>query len=88
MKKHFLIFMGIIMLMLCVGCSSNTNNSPDNVALEMANILSKGDYKNASKLFDSDEVYIESKAFEEYLNTNDLNIKGNKKIDIVRLELR
>ena len=84
MKKHFFAFVGIIMLMLCVGCSSNANNSPDNVALEMANILSKGDYKNASKLFDSDEVYIESKAFEEYLNTNDLNIKGNKKIELVK----
>ena len=84
MKKHFFIFMGIIMIMLCVGCSSNANNSPDNVALEMANILSKGDYKNVSKLFDSDEVYIEGKAFEEYLNTNDLNIKGNKKIELVK----
>ena len=84
MKKCFFAAAGIIMLMLCVGCSSNANSSPDNVALEMANILSKGDYKDVSKLFDSDEVYIESKAFEEYLNDNDLNIKGNKKKELVK----
>ena len=84
MKKRFFAAAGIIMLMLCVGCSSNANSSPDNVALEMANILSKGDYKDVSKLFDSDEVYIEGKAFEEYLNDNDLNIKGNKKKELVK----
>lgn len=84
MKKHFFAFIGIIMLMLCFGCSKSINNSPDGVALEMANILSGGNYKNVDKLFDGDEVYIESKAFEEYLNTNDLNIKGNKKIELVK----
>lgn len=84
MKKHFFAFIGIIMLMLCFGCSKNINNSPDGVALEMANILSDGNYKNVGKLFNDNEVYIEGKSFEEYLNKNDLNIKGNKKIELVK----
>ena len=83
MRKYFFAFIGIFMLMLSAGCSKNVNKTPEDTALAMAKILSNGNYKNASNLFDSSKVYVDDKSFEDYVNNNNLNIKGNKKIELI-----
>lgn len=86
MKRCVLLLMNIFMLSFCFGCSKNVNSTPENVALEMAKVLSKGNYEKVDELFDTEEVFVDSGAFEEYLNKNNLNIKGNKKIEIKKDE--
>lgn len=85
MKKLRGIIVCFLVMFLLTGCgSSNVFKSPDKVSLEMVKLLSNGNYKKASELlYLDDKTFIDEKSFEQYLNDNQLNIKDNKKIELV-----
>ena len=85
MKKLRGIIVCFLVVFLLTGCgSSNAFKSPDSVSLEMVKLLSNGSYKKASELlYVEDNTFIDEKGFEQYLIDNQLNIKDNKKIELV-----
>lgn len=74
-------------MLILTGCGSN-NDNPKNLAEEMVKKLSKGDYKNIEKLIYSGEkpIFFTEDIFEKYLKDNDLLIKGNKKVKVIKYE--
>lgn len=87
MKKLKVILMSLTVLLIVSGCSGkNVYSSPEAVSEEMVKLLSKGNYKEAKKLLYNDEgnLFIDDTSFENYLDSNKLVIKGNKKIELVK----
>lgn len=81
MKKIVLVLtLGFVSLFIA-GCSAN--GSPTKVAKEMVKRLAKEDYANIEKIFYQEEggIFDEEK-FKALVEKNDLNIKGNKKIEV------
>lgn len=82
MKKVF----GYVLLAICIlmfaGC--DINNSPEKVAKEMVSRLSEGDYNNIYELlYISEHFYKDEEMLLKYLENNNLDIKGNQKIEVV-----
>lgn len=78
--KYLLIILSIVIM---TGCGYN--NSAESVAKEMAKRLSKGNYKNIEELLLIEKnAFIDEKSFEAYLESQNINLKGNKKIEVIK----
>lgn len=84
MKKIYLALVLFLGLFVVTGCGNGgINDTPENVAREMAKRMSEGNYTDITKLITDDEqTYIDEISFANYLKENDLNIEGNKKYKV------
>jgi len=82
-SKLLCLFMFVFLL---VGCS-DFNKSPQSVSEEMVKRMASGDYKNIEELLYLEEnTFIDEISFENYLNQNSINIKGNKDYKITKTQ--
>lgn len=80
-SKIALLFILLLVPFLLTGCTDNS--SAKSVAVKMVEKLSKGDYKNIGNIFYQEEnSYFDEDAFKNAVDDKDLNIKGNKKIEV------
>lgn len=82
-SKFLVLFVFIFLL---VGCS-NFNDSPESISEEMVKRMSSGDYEKIEELLYLEEgTFIDKISFENYLNENYINIKGNKNYEVTKVE--
>ena len=80
-KKIGLLFLLIVVPFLVTGCSSN--GSAEDVAVAMVKRLSNDNYKNIESIFYTEKgSYFDENVFQEVIKEKNLNISGNKKIEI------
>jgi len=86
MKK--LLVLIVTILIVLTGCGGDFNSTPEKVALEMVDRLSKGDYDDIEELIYAGEnnAYFTEESFKEYLKDNNLLIEGNKETEVVDYE--
>lgn len=83
MKKLRGIIFCFLVIFLLTGCGSNGAKTPEDVATSMVELLSSGNYKKASELlYLEDNTFVDEKSFEQFLKSNELIIKDNKKIEL------
>ena len=86
MKRKIKVLCLFVFIFLLVGCS-NFNDSPESVSEEMVKRMSSGNYENIEELLDLEEnAFIDEISFENYLNKNGINIKGNKNYEITKTQ--
>jgi len=84
-NKIKILLLGIFCVLLLTGCGGRAvNNSPENVAREMANRLSSGNYKNIADLLGEDFLSISEERFANFVNANNLNIRGNRTLKLIK----
>ena len=80
-SKVFLLLIVLLVPFFLTGCGAN--NSAKDVATEMVEKLSKGNYKNMDKIFYQEkDCYFDDTAFEKTIKDEKLDIEGNKKIKV------
>ena len=80
-KKIVLLFLLVLVPFLVTGCSSN--GSAEDVAVAMVKRLSNDNYKNIESIFYTEKgSYFDEEVFKEVIKEKELNISGNKKIEV------
>lgn len=84
-KVKYIILIGIMMLCL-TGCGNKLNGAED-VAKKMAQFLIDENYESAVDLIDKKELYINSEILKNYVENEDIDLTGNKKLEVIHEEL-
>lgn len=82
MRKYFkIVLLIIISVFLVTGCASN--NSPEDVAIEMVKRISNDNYEKIGDIFyQTDDTYFDDVAFEKIISDKQLNISGNSSWEV------